>query len=371
MNYLKSKKELVLLIALISIFINAEQSFASSEPDSKLAKAKALIDKGQPKAAVTILRPFIKNFPQNAEAHMLLGAALASLAENDNYDEALEQEKLAIKLDPKSSGAHRILGMIYANQRKIDPALDSLKEACKLNPTSFAAQRDLAAALETAGKPDEAKAALEKAISLKPDNLGAHMRLASLFYKQSHLKEAAAEARVAVKLAASKAETHLLLANILLEAQDQAGATESYKEAIAANGYDALGCKNPLTAATAFSGLGAAMVLDKSASKETLAKALAYQKKSMKAYEKYLPAYLRSAEILARLKRTKEAESIYKNIFKATKQDELTGLSYARFLKAEGRAADAREVLKQVLEKTPQSKEAKSALAGLESASSK
>src|SRR5579883_1241084 len=134
----------IVLVALLSSSQSA--AWSADEISEKMAKASQLIDKGKAKPAVPVLREVLRANPQNAEAHMQLGAALAALAENDKYEEAIAEEEQAIKLDPKSSGAHRILGMIYANQKKYDQSIPLLKQACELKPTGFAAHRDLGTA---------------------------------------------------------------------------------------------------------------------------------------------------------------------------------------------------------------------------------
>lgn len=357
---------LISILALSSIHLICQPANAALDVDKKLAEARALIDKGRAKPAATILRAVTRSQPKNAEAHMQLGAALAAMVENDKYDEAIQEEQLAIKLDPSSSGAHRILGMIYANQGKHDEAISNLTQACKLNPNSFAARRDLGTALMAAGKIDDALFALKKAVELKPDNIGAHIKLARVYTEKKQYKEAMDEVSKAIKIDSSKAESHLLLANMKLESGDAAGSIEHFKNAIAANGYDALGCKNPLTAASAFSGLGAAMAAEKSTDQARLSKAYDYQKKAIKAHPGFLPAYLRSAELLERQNKPKEAESVYQNIFKATHNEGAVAIPYAQFLSKQGRKEEAGAVLKKVLEKSPKNKAVQEALTAIE-----
>ncbi len=345
---------------------------ALEDSQQKLARAKNMIDKGKAKPAATLLREIIRSNPNNAEAHMQLGAALAALADDDNYDKAIAEEELAIKLDPKSYHAHRILGMIYANQRKTEQSISSLKEACRLNPSSFASFRDLSKAYISAGKNDEAIAALKKAIEIKPDNLDVQLKLSMLIAKKGNYPEAIEVAQRAAKLGGeNKAEPHLVLANLKLESGDSEGAIPEFKTAIAANGYDSLGCKNPLTMASSLSGLGWAIASDESAkdkdvSKEKLQEAYLYQKKAIKAYPSYLTAYIRSADLLGRQGKSKEADNMYQNLIKGTDYNAVVATSYASFLKNAERKEEAKTVLKKALEKAPENKEAAEALAALE-----
>ncbi|MBX9685210.1 MAG: tetratricopeptide repeat protein [Candidatus Obscuribacterales bacterium] len=360
----RTEKYAALIATCILTLLN-QASYSADDSAKKLEQAGKLIDSGKAKPASVLLRQVIRSNPNSAEAHLQLGAALAALVEDDKYDEAISEEELAIKLDPKSSSARRILGMIYANQKKFDEAISMLNEACKLKPSSFAAHRDLATTYLAAGKLDDGIAAFKKAIELKPDNVAVHSKLAVVYSKKNDYANALLEANKAVELAPKKAETHLLLANIKLESGDSAGSVEPFKAAIAANGYDSLGCLNPLTAASAFSGLGWALASDKQATNATLDEAIRDQKKAIKAFPGFLTAYIRNAELLARQNKNKEAEGIYQNIFKASHQEASVGLSYSKFLSNTGRLEEARSVLQKVLEVSPQNKQASDALAAL------
>lgn len=360
-------QQFIFALTAISLLL-APAGWSADDAKEKLAKATQLIDKGKAKPAAVILREVIRANPNIAEAHMQLGAALASTAENDKYDEAIAEEQTAIKLDPKSSSAHRILGMIYANQKKFDQSIPLLKEACALKPTGFAAHKDLGTAYLSAGKLDDAVSAFQKALEIKPENVEVHTKLAVIFSKQKKYTEAINEANKAVKLGANQAETHLVLGNIKLESGDYAGAQSAFKDTIELNGYDYLGMKNPLTAASAFSGLGWAIASEKDADKDKtkMDEAVSNQKKAVKALPGFLPAYIRLAELYGRQGKNKDADSLYQNIFKATKYDAGVAASYSHFLEYTGRKNEAKDVLKKVLEKSPDNKQIADALAALD-----
>lgn len=363
---MKAKKILFVMAALS--LVSTLPVCSADESRDKLAKATELIDKHKPKAAVALLREIIRSNPNMADAHVQLGAALAGIAEDDKYDEAIAEEQRAIKLDPKSSSAHRILGMIYANQKKYDQSIPLLKTACELKPTGFAAHRDLGTAYLSSGKLDDAISAFSKAAEIKPENVEVHTKLAVILCKQKKYPEAIVEANKAVKLGPKQAETHLVLGNIKLESGDHSGAQQAFKDAIEANGFDSFGMKNPLTAASALSGLGWAISSEKDADKSKLEESVTYQRKAIKALPGFLPAYIRLAELYGKQGKNKDAESLYQNIFKATKYDAGVASSYAKFLEFTGRKNEAKDVLKKVLDKTPDNKQISDALAALDKA---
>lgn len=352
-------------LACFVALLAGQSAYAVDDTTKILERAKHLIDSGKPQAAKQLLRELIRKNPGSAEAHMQLGAALASLAQKEQYDEAIAEEKKAIELDPKSSGARRILGMIYANQRKFDEAIALLREAAELNPSSFAVHRDLGSTYLAAGKIEDAIAALKKASALNPSNVAVRLRLATIFSKQEKYTEAINEAAQAVKVNESNAEAHLSLANAKLASGDAAGSIDSFNSAIAANGFDSFGSKNPVTGAAAMSGLGWALVTSKVETPDTVKEAISYQRKAIKADPRYLPAYVRLAQLLEKQNKPKDAEALYKRIFGATQFDPSVGVPYARFLSNAKRIDEARGVLKNVLEKHPGNKPASDALSAL------
>lgn len=367
----KLNKNLVVFISTsIALMNSSGVVLADDDLSKKLANAEELITQHKAKQAAVLLREIIRSNPENAQAHIQLGAALASLGSDT---EAIMEEQQGLKLDPKSYWARKFLGKMYANQAKLEAnqqkmqdAINLLKEARDLKPDSCGAQLDLGTAYLAAAKDDDAITAFRKAKEIKPANVEAHVKLALLLSKKKEFPEAIVEAKEGVKLAGNQAETHLVLADTLLESGDNAGAIESYKETIAANGYDALGSKNPVTAASALSGLGWAIAAPKDAGNDKLEEATLDQRKAMKAYPPFLLAYVRLAELLARQNKNKEAESVYQSTYKNSNGSSAVAMSYAKFLEFTGRKDDAREILKKVLEKSPDNKQVSDALAALE-----
>ncbi len=359
-----TRAQLQIFLGLIAL-LPWQSACALDDFDKKLERAMHLIDSGKPQAAKPLLRQLIRKNPRSADAHMQLGAALASLVERDQYDEAIAEEIKAIQLDPKSFGARRILGMIYSNQRKYDEAIALLRESSELNPSSFAVHRDLGSAYLAADKIDDAIAALKTASDLNPANVAVHLRLASIFSKQEKHAEAIIESARAVAIDESKAEAHLSLAKAKLASGDAAGSVESFNNAIAANGFDAFGCKNPVTAAAALSGLGWALVISNAGDSNTLKEAVSYQRKAIKSDAHFLPAYVRLAQLLEKQNKSKDAEALYKRLFAATQFEPIVGVPYGLFLSNAKRTEEARTVLKMVLEKHPGNKQASDALSAL------
>jgi protein O-GlcNAc transferase len=360
-----SKSRIPIFIVLFSISIGtATPAPAADNSAEKLAKATDSLNKGKAKAAAAIARSVIADNPNNAQAHTTLGAALASMVDDDNYDAAIEEEKTALKLDPNSYWARKFLGKIYTNLHKTDEAITVLTEACSVNPCSYAARRDLAIAQTTAGKNDEAMKSFRAAIQINPAKMDSHLKLSALLVKTDNYKEAIAEARKAVKLDVSNPETHLALANAILASGDKIASIEEYENAMQAN--ESKSYRNALTQAAALSGLGWAFSVPNAGKKE-LSQAVSYQQQAIKMFPGYGPAYVRLAELLGRQGKIKSAEAMYKNSVRLSQEDAGVSTAYAKFLIKNGRSEEARNLLKKVLEKTPNCKQASDALAELNS----
>lgn len=361
-EYLRQSR--LMLLAIAAFFLLSPVQ-AEADAAKQLGKATELLNNGKASAAASIAKTVITAHPENAAAHTILGAALASLSNNNEYDAAIAEEETALKLDPKSYWAHKFLGQIYTNMHKTQDAITMLEQACSLNPQSYAARRDLAVAQMTAGKNDEAIKSFRSATQINPSKIDAHIKLSALFVKVDNYKEAISEARKAVKLDVNNPDAHLMLGNALLASGDKIAAIEPYENAIQAN--EPRSYRLALTQANALSGLGWAFSVPNAGKKE-LAEAVSYQRQAIKICPAFGPAYVRLAELLGRQGKTKAAEEVYKSSVKLSQEDAGVSTAYAKFLAKIGRTDEARSVLKKVLEKKPDYKQASEALAELENA---
>lgn len=348
-------KYLGLSVAVTLSFAAMQGAIAAEDPSKQLAKADALMQSGKAQAAADLLREIIRSNPDNSQAHMQLGASLAALAEKDDYDTAILEEKQALKLDPKSFGARIILGHIYANQNKSNESINILKEAVELKPTSYGAHRDLGIAYMASGKGDEAMTELKKAIEIKPKGCDAHMKLALLLSTSRNYRDALNEAMQAVQLASKDSEqidSQLTLGNILVDSGNASDSIPPFKSVLAkAKGHP-----------VAMSGYGWAV-----AEKEgKVDEGIACQRKAIKDYPIFMPAYVRLAELLVKKNDLSGAEEQYKAALKVSPDDERVRTAYAKFLEGQQRKDEAKTELKKVLEKKPNYAPASEALSALD-----
>ena len=98
--------------------------------------------------------------------------------------QAIAYLKKAIKANPKHEPAHRLLGIIYKEQRKFQKSVLYLKEAIHLNPNNADNWAIVGMVYETWGRFDKAEEALKKAIRLRRLHPLAHNSLGIAYQNQ-------------------------------------------------------------------------------------------------------------------------------------------------------------------------------------------
>lgn len=159
----------ILAQAGISVAAAASQD-AAQRPDARageLAKARKLVESGSFDDAVTLLRRIVERDPNDADARLLLGTALALLPRRS---EALEELAAAIRLRPDFAPGHHALGMALARFVEPEQARRAFEKAIALDAHFARAHLDLALVLAQVGQVDGAARHLEKAIEIEADS---------------------------------------------------------------------------------------------------------------------------------------------------------------------------------------------------------
>ena len=141
------------------------------------------------KEAAREFRTAVDKTPEDAQANLLLGLALANTGE---LDEAVKYSTISVKLDPSYPGYYN-LGLIHANQGKYAEAIEAYENAVKLNPTSFQAWHQLGKVYATDLKFNKAIEAYGKVIELNPRFPDAYQGLGSADYWNDDLTGAKAQ----------------------------------------------------------------------------------------------------------------------------------------------------------------------------------
>ncbi len=132
-----------------------------------------------------------------AEAHGSLGATLFW---QWNWNEAENQLRRALELNPNEVNAHIFYAQLLSNTGRHQEALAEIKRARELDPLFPFAGALEGQFLLHAGKPDEALDRLRKTFELAPNFWMPHLFAASVYAKKGLFEEAVAEARKAREL---------------------------------------------------------------------------------------------------------------------------------------------------------------------------
>jgi tetratricopeptide (TPR) repeat protein len=160
--YLRGEKE-----AAFKAAQTVEAKFGA-DPKRLLAVAGFYLGVERAGEAVRIAETVVKLAPDFAEAHRILAVSLhISL----RLDEAIEEYKKTLQLDPSSNVSRVSLADLYRATGRMEDALTLYNEQLALDPKDKAAHAGKVVTLFELGRSDEANSELEAALASEPNNL--------------------------------------------------------------------------------------------------------------------------------------------------------------------------------------------------------
>jgi tetratricopeptide (TPR) repeat protein len=114
--------------------ITARAGRSDKQSDSfqaRLAGAREQVQSGRVQDAIPLLKTLLAEDPESAEAHMLLGVALRSIADPEFLGEAQAELRQALMLDPGLHWARFALARIYMDLGRDTRALQELEAGLK------------------------------------------------------------------------------------------------------------------------------------------------------------------------------------------------------------------------------------------------
>lgn len=172
--------------------VSVLRALVAVEPNNTVAHynlGMALSDLGSFDDAQLHLLKVVHREPENVNALVALGVALYRAGNASGAKRRLEQ---ALALDPNNGYAHRNLAAILGNLGERQPAIDHLREAYRLMPNDQASVFGLAHALHEFGGEDaieEADRLYKAAIDLNPDSdIGESAKRARSRMAQKHMR---------------------------------------------------------------------------------------------------------------------------------------------------------------------------------------
>ena len=228
-----------------------------------LADAEALLAGGEPAAAETLLRDWLRAAPSEARAHELLGQALRRrgdpLAASHALVRAIELEggsltartelarclvdlgrpgdalpllRWVLKRDPNLAAAHLANGIALQELARLEDALAAFQRAAALAPPAVEPACHLAMCLRALDRHPEAARELERVLALAPEAPDPARLLAIVLRELGAADRAAAVIQPAVAARPDDVEARCVLAQVLQELGDLDGARSQFDAAL-------------------------------------------------------------------------------------------------------------------------------------------
>jgi protein O-mannosyl-transferase len=165
----------------------------------------AYSSKGLSDMAIEQYRIALRLNPDYVEAHNNLGDAYSS---KGLLDMAIEQYQIASRLNPDHVEAHYNLGNAYSSKGLSDMAIEQYRIALRLNPDYVEAHNNLGTAYRAKGLLDMAIEQYQIASRLNPDHVKAHYNLGDVYRFKGLLDMAIEQYQIALRLNPDYVEAH-------------------------------------------------------------------------------------------------------------------------------------------------------------------
>jgi tetratricopeptide (TPR) repeat protein len=200
---------------------------------NEIEQARKLLEAGSKDQAIALLREILREDPDNADAHLLLGSALALVPERS---EALKELQRVVELQPSSAVARFTLATAQARFGDPEAAKKSFEKTLQLDPRFAEAHVSLAMILAQQKELASARDHLIRAIQIQGNTRAAahsHYLLAQVFAEQDELEKALEELNTATSLRPKYAEAFLAQGFIRRQQRNDVAAIAAFKRAVA------------------------------------------------------------------------------------------------------------------------------------------
>jgi len=165
------------------------------------------------------------DLPNGARAHWKYGFALHK---TERLDEAAEQYRVALRLNPKEKEVHYYLGQVLLAQSHLDEARSELEEALRTEPRNGEYHSEYGRVLERLGLKDQAAAEHVIATRWAPRSGRVHYEYATFLFRDDKFDQAIPEFEAALKYNPNHPEAHYYLGRALYVKGDYEGAKAHY-----------------------------------------------------------------------------------------------------------------------------------------------
>jgi tetratricopeptide (TPR) repeat protein len=165
--------------------------------------------------------------PDNAEEHRKKGVLLT---QQEHYDEALAEFRLALQLMPDLDRAHLGLGAALQGKGDLEGAIAEYRMLLKRHPNDPAAHNNLGSALQQKGDIAEAISEYRTALQSQPDDALTHYNLGTALSTKGQVDEAMGEYRTAIRLNPDLLQAYFDLGSLLKESDQAREAVDVFRE---------------------------------------------------------------------------------------------------------------------------------------------
>lgn len=201
-------------------------------PDALVAQnnlAKVLVETGRVQEGIEHYEAALRIDPRSPGAHANLGNVLIQAG---RLAEGIAHEEAALRLKPDYANAYGNLGNAYLQAGRLAEAMVRFEQALRMDPNNPVTHTNLGNALFQAGRVPEAVEQHEQALRLKPDYADAHLNLGNAFAQVGRAPEAIQHYQAALRIRPDDAGTHYNLAYTLALTGRIAEAMGHYEEAL-------------------------------------------------------------------------------------------------------------------------------------------
>jgi len=210
--------------------------------------------------------------------------------------EAMENYRLALKINPVYEDALNNMGYAYANQKKYAEAIQYYEAALRVRPKHVEVHNNLGNALSEMGKLDEAISQYRFVLEQKSDHADAHNNLGIALAMQGKIEDAISHFHEAIRAKPNYASAHGNLGNALAAEHKFDDAIREYQESLRLQPNDAQSHNN----------LGNVL-----SEQGRLAEAVAHYEQALRLKADNPEAHFNLGIALARLGRRQEAATHY------------------------------------------------------------
>jgi tetratricopeptide (TPR) repeat protein len=193
----------------VSETLKAIATEVDSAPELSYAYAVSQLKTGDYNEGIGRLHKLEEANFKSADLHVLLGNALA---DQNDWDAALQEYRRALAIDPKQAHTHFLVGLGYIHQGSPADAAQEMRAALRLDPADVPTKYHLAFALIEMNKKDEALPLLREVLQHDPKHGDAYYQLGKLQLEQGDTKAAISNLEAGTKFKPDSDYIHYQLA---------------------------------------------------------------------------------------------------------------------------------------------------------------